>query len=732
MLITVAEFRRRVTAGRDDLVKELQSQTGRFGSEEAAAWKQSLPKLSRAFQSQAFQPLHLYFSDRGNIALEYQLPAASSWCDVVLLGKHKSRAAAVIIELKNWQTRSDKAGSYQGLIERHGSQDLHPSDQVRGYVEYCSCFHSAVLDYKALVSGCVLFTADHWTSAYEAPPNHRLTRAFPIFTTTDDGVGAAFPAFFEKRLSAPDPIFAEDFSRGIYKQERGFVAQIGRQILHPESKVFELLDGQRKAFALCQQTVAESFLTKTKKPPKRVVIVKGPPGSGKSAIAVRLWASLVTSEQLPEGNVVFTSTSLSQFSNLRHLFDKASEIVGSGGVVRKATGYSPVTTQRIGQLRKRHGAEFAADAGEWRENLQTMMDLGEEWRDGSRDNQNLISIVDEAHALINPEHASGRGQFGFAPSLGPQAYHIIRSSLLTVFFLDPLQGFRERENTTLEDLRSWSTELGAGAPVEVGLNDLQFRCAGSIGFVEWIESMLGGAPSEKNQKLAENWYRDKRARSRDGESGRLDFMVFDNPEDWESALRARIKDGSTARLLSTYSRPWKTKKATKPHRLSPRLMDFHESYSRGRKKGVWSRVWNFVPEAGNDYTWFVSAHPAGKIADDPLCEVGCTYAVRGFDFDYVGVLWLDDLRWRSDRWTVNPDAVHESGVMDLTRKVRRELKAGERGEAYTRLLDSIRQAYRIIFTRALKGVYVWIPDEETRRHVRESLMAESRLTTRGS
>ena len=46
---------------------------------------------------------------------------------------------------------------------------------------------------------------------------------------------------------------------------------------------------------------------------------------------------------------------------------------------------------------------------------------------------------------------------------------------------------------------------------------------------------------------------------------------------------------------------------------------------------------------GNDYTWYVTGHPAGRISSDPLCEVGCTYAVRGFDYDYVGILWLNDL-----------------------------------------------------------------------------------------
>src|ERR1041384_2481537 len=136
MLITIEEFRRRVETGSAELVTILQEETGRYGSEEADAWRSSLQKLSRAFSAPSFQPIHLFFETRGNLALEYQMPAASSWADVVLLGKYESAPAAVIIELKDWATAGDRAGKAEGLIDRAGRQELHPSDQVRGYTEY--------------------------------------------------------------------------------------------------------------------------------------------------------------------------------------------------------------------------------------------------------------------------------------------------------------------------------------------------------------------------------------------------------------------------------------------------------------------------------------------------------------------------------------------------------------------------------------------------------------------
>lgn len=126
------------------------------------------------------------------------------------------------------------------------------------------------------------------------------------------------------------------------------MAQIGAQILNPESSAFELLDNQRTAFALCRAVVNDALVaSKSPTTPKKVIIITGPPGSGKSAIAARLWASLVTDPDLPDGDVVFTTTSMSQNSNWSHLFDQASGQPAAGGVVRKATAYSPVTTQQL-------------------------------------------------------------------------------------------------------------------------------------------------------------------------------------------------------------------------------------------------------------------------------------------------------------------------------------------------------------------------------------------------
>lgn len=743
MLLTVNEFRDRASRDVERLITDLQFVTGRYGDEESAAWKESLPKLATVLAAPSLQKMHLYCRNRGNLSLEYQLPACGSWADVVLLGSHRDVPAAIIIELKNWRTRADRAGRAEGLIEHLGKQELHPSDQVRGYVEYCRRFHSAVQDAKADVHGLVLFTKDFVTQPYVSEPNSRLTARYPVFTLSEEDVGGRLPEFLADKLSEPAEKFAWAFEQGNYRQERGFIRQIATQIRNAKSSAFELLDNQRLAFSLCNE-VADEVIRGWKKgrSKRRVVCVIGPPGSGKSAVAARLWAEISLKSDVPDGDLTFVTTSLSQNSNWGHLFESVGP-EGARGVIRKATAFHPISTHQVGQLRKHHGEDFLGDVKRWRENLRRLRDLGQAEQASAQELQNLVSIVDEAHSLINTEREGGVGQFGFAPTLGPQAYHIMRCSLLSIFLLDPAQGFRHRENTSLEDLKTWAGELGAEEVIEVNLSGVQFRCAGSVEYVTWLEALLDGAPSERCEVLATAWRGEKqslRSRSDSGrvplaaepsvpylvasnpampESGRtsLDFRVFEDPITLEAALRDVVNLGNSARLLSTYSRKWVTRDHENPHNLPPSMRDFCERLAGGG--GItWSRIWNVVPLRTEDYSYFVQGVPGSALACDPLCEVGCPFAVRGFDYDYVGVLWLEDLIWRNGRWTIDLDYVHETGISQLVRSARKE---GANGEVGAVILKKVQQAYRILLTRALKGVFVWAKDPETRAHLQASL-----------
>lgn len=734
MLLTVAEFRSRVVDSLPALVHQLQDVTGRQSPEEAEAWKSSLPKVSNAFSAPAFQPLHLYFGERGNLSLEYRLPASSSWCDMVLLGAHKGRPASVIVELKDWMTRSDKPGPYEGLMLRHTGATLHPSDQVRGYTEYCRRFHSAVLDAKADVHGCVLFTRENYFGAYKQPPNEALAKDFPCFAATDGMVDPALVEFFKQRLTEANQEFAKQFESGNYRQDRNFVRQMAEQVKDAAGGPFELLDNQRLGLALCRAEIEKAIFRSDGTVKKTVIIIDGPPGSGKSVLAGKLWASLATDPRISSGNFVLTTTSKAQESNWQHIFEQVAQNRGGAGVVVAANKYAPETIPGLGQWMKRYPGKFDDPMG-WRGHCKLIGKLrGGAWMP---DDQMLVSVVDEAHALINPEHSDARTQAGWPVNLGPQAYHITRGSVVSIFLLDGEQSFRERESTTINDILAWAKELGADVSPVISLAGGQFRCAGSKEYVEWIDEVCAGSDAALCIEKSMPWSEHHDTESVDEvafaaerfspegtplppqpKRGKLEFRIFDTPFELEVALRDRIKINSTARLLAPFARKWVTKGVAEPHDLPADMLDFHIVVKTGQKIRNWSRPWNVVP-GGVDYTHFIQGPPGSRISKDPLAEVGCPYAVRGFDFDYIGLLWLSDLKWRDGRWNVFPKEVHETGLTRTIQRARRE--EDQNGPNHQALLKKVLQSYRILLTRALKGVYIWFEDKQTRDHIRESI-----------
>ena len=737
MLLKLAEFRNRIESDIDGLILDLKQSTQRFGFGEEQSWRTSLPKVSKAFSDKSFENLDLFFGSNGNLALEYRMPGGGGWADLVLLGQHRKKPSAVVVELKDWITRGDVPGCGEGLMERHGRSEGHPSDQVRGYVEWCQNYHSVVHDRAASLHGCVIFTRDPYYQAYGLPPNDGLTRDYPCFSTDQHDIATRLPEFFKTRLSEPNRDFAEAFEKGVYKQSRGLIRQIGEQILNPKRSPFVLIENQRMAFALVKATVASAVAQRRLK--KTVILIEGPPGSGKSAVAANVWASLSVDPRVPEGNIVVATTSASQSSNWRYLFSRAADAGGGAGVVAAATGYTPIHTTQFGSLRERFPTAFKK-AVHWRDNLRMLRSLAPEFRSGSKDDEFLVSIVDEAHALINPEHVEGVGQHGFATAFGPQAYHIMRSSVISVFLMDVRQGFRDQENTTILDLKRWAGELGVEVFEEVSLAGNQFRCAGSKEYTDWVEAFLGLSPQEPNTAtpkepsigIGSGAYQGAPVLAAEapqaaysGRDGRkisrlfpLEIKLFGDPAQLEVALREQIAKGNTVRLLASYGRKWRTKGVPLPHNIPGHLKDFDEPYTVDGEARRWSKIWNFLPKP-SDYTHFIQAPLGSKMFEDPLSEVGCPYVVRGFDFDYVGLLWLSDLKWRGNRWVIDTEHVFESGVKRLTSAARNE--AEQEGPAHLALLRATQEAYRILLTRPLKGLYIWCEDPETRLHLEMSL-----------
>jgi DUF2075 family protein len=701
MLVTVDDFRRRVRRGLKDLVRDLQESTGRFGDAEAEAWSKSLTLVEQVLRRTKLDGVQVQFGAAKAVDVEYRLPSAASWADLVLLGRSGSTSRALMVELKDWEIAGDRPGPRAGLIQHKGSLELHPSEQVRGYVEYCRRFHSAVHDAKAEVDGCAFMTNGADVSAYLAAPHDELTRGFPVFGNSATDLTERFPRFLDEYFTDPDDGFADRFEKGRYLQDRNFIRQVAEALRDPKQERFVLLDHQRKGFELAMAAVERVLSRGTG---KAVILVEGPPGSGKSVLAANLWAALARDPRFAN-NIVFTTTSGSQKSNWKHIFEELAGGAGGRGIVIPANQYNPGLTPNWVQRMREDGRPMTV--AEWKDNLALFVSEGHTTR--MDDDAHAVTIIDEAHALIDPTGEANRGipPSGWSMHAGPQAWHILRASRMSIFLMDTAQSYRDNETTTAAAIEGWAREQGVTDLQRVSLAESQFRCSGSKEYLDWIENLLGIRTSSN---LSNRWRKHING-------GTFGFEIASDPLDLEDRLRSHLGSGESARLVASYSRPWKSKKISHPSKVSATEWDFEIPVQRNGRTQTWKRIWNFAPD--QDYRLWVQAPPGSSMAADPLSEVGCPYVVRGFDYDYLGLLWMSDLVWRRDHWEFDPKFVCDTAWKKSLAAARgpHATEAGRRA-----LLDRLLRSYRILLSRAMKGVYVWFEDAETGAFVKSRLM----------
>jgi hypothetical protein len=360
---------------------------------------------------------------------------------------------------------------------------------------------------------------------------------------------------------------------------------------------------------------------------KRVVLVKGGPGTGKSVIALNVLGDLMLggyNAHYATGSRAFTET-------LR-------KIVGSRAEVqfKYFNSYATAAPDEIDVL-----------------------------------------ICDEAHRM----RATSVSRYTpkSERSGKPQIDEILAAGRVSVFFVDDKQGVRPDEIGSSDYIRSAAARLGSEV-FEYEL-EAQFRCQGSEGFVNWIDNTLG---IERTANVL--WEGDDV----------FDFRIFDSPESVEAAIRTKSVEGFSARMTAGFCWPW-----SKPEGDGSLVADV--------VVGDYRRPWNARSDAGRlargipkQSLW---AHEPGGLE-----QIGCVYTAQGFEFDYAGVIFGLDLRYdfANQAWTGHPESSHD-----------KQVKRGPEGKA--RFTDLVKNTYRVLLSRGLKGCYVCFLDKDTERFVRSRM-----------
>jgi DUF2075 family protein len=282
-------------------------------------------------------------------------------------------------------------------------------------------------------------------------------------------------------------------------------------------------------------------------------------------------------------------------------------------------------------------------------------------------------ICDEAHRIR--ETSNSRYTPRSVRSSLSQVEELMRAAKVSVFFIDDLQVVRPGEVGSSHLIRDAATRLSI--PIIEHELEAQFRCGGSEAFVGWVENTL-------DLRTTPYVLLDP------GEQ--FDFDVVDSPMELERLVRAKEATGATARLSAGFCWRWS---APKPD----------GTLVNDVSVGDWSMPWNAKSGGGR----LAAGIPKeNHWASDPrgVDQVGCVYTAQGFEYDYAGVIWGLDLVYRPRRgWIGQPEYSHDTIVKRAATK------------DPLRFTELVKNTYRVLLTRGLRGCFVYFEDDQTRDFV---------------
>lgn len=290
-------------------------------------------------------------------------------------------------------------------------------------------------------------------------------------------------------------------------------------------------------------------------------------------------------------------------------------------------------------------------------------------------------IVDESHRLNFKS-----GMFG---NLGEnQISEIIKASKFSIFFLDEDQRVTLQDIGSEQEIRRCSNFLA----VNITVMDLesQFRCDGSAGYLSWLDNTLG-IRKTANMRLGVDSY---------------DFRVFDDPSKLRSTIEDLNNNGKTSRIVAGYCWPWISKTGTSKWK----------KMSSDEKKNAYDIVF---PDYDFRMRWNLVEHGQGWLAHpESINEIGCIHTCQGLETDYIGVIIGDDFKVIDGQIMINPDA-HPG--QDRALKGWKKLLKESPIDGKTKIESVIKNTYRTLMSRGIKGCFIYSQDSEIRQYFQKLL-----------
>jgi len=279
-----------------------------------------------------------------------------------------------------------------------------------------------------------------------------------------------------------------------------------------------------------------------------------------------------------------------------------------------------------------------------------------------------VLIVDEAHRLkLRSQYTKGGVN---------QIKEIIDSARTSIFFIDEAQKVTWKDIGEIAAIEEFA--MNVGAEVEHLELSSQFRCNGSDDYIAWIDDVLGVRVDDESYFSPE----------------KFDFRVLDSPTELLNLTKEKNFVNNRSRVVAGYCWDWVSKN-------SPSLFDIE------------------FPEFGFKAEWNLESQGSEWIIQlDSVNEIGCIHTCQGLELDYVGVIVGPDLVIGGQGLVTDPAA--RAKTDRSLHGFKKELKVD--GEKAMKKADEIiRNTYRTLMTRGMKGCYVYFSDPTTAEYFKTRL-----------
>lgn len=288
-----------------------------------------------------------------------------------------------------------------------------------------------------------------------------------------------------------------------------------------------------------------------------------------------------------------------------------------------------------------------------------------------------VLLVDEAHRItLSPNHQYTKPEKRTDMTMVDT---LINCAKVTVFFIDDKQAIRSQEIGSTTMIREAANRYHADIHETELLS--QFRCNGSDNYLDWLDQIM------YNNKITSHFKSDE-----------FDFKIFDDPQTLYDAIKEQDnKDGQTARLCAGFCWPWSDK--------TDENGDLRKEVEIGSFAMPWETKESIKPRPKGYVQWYEWAYkPEG------IKQVGCIYTAQGFEFDYIGVIVGKDLRYDKSSGNLYTDITATKDPM---------LKRSKEG-----FDDYVRNIYRVLMSRGMKGCYVYFCDPEVAAYFQQMMLPQ--------